>query len=86
MLKCWERPERHSLVEKLAAYHAIMTSIDSPRQIKMLVENSIERTNKATDVLKYDHHFEDGNIENKEFWNKNTDAVNKLKSTTLKIY
>lgn len=72
-------------VEKMAIFHAAMTLISSPRQIKMLADHAVSRVKESGNSLLYDHHFEPGNTDNKHFWEENKKAVNVLNPGYIKI-
>ena len=65
-------------VEKMAVYHATMTALKSPRQIKMLADQAIRRVHGKSTVLRYDHHFEPGDSQNHRFHRDHQKAVEAL--------
>ena len=72
-------------VEKMAVFHAAMTALHSPRQIKMLADHAIDRLRGVGTVLRYDHHFDAGDGENKRFWGQYHNAVESLHQQTIRI-
>jgi phosphoserine phosphatase len=72
-------------VEKMAIFHAAMTALHSPRQIKMLADHAIDRMRGTNAVLLYDHHFDPGDGENKRFWGQYKNAVDSLRQQTIRI-
>ncbi|HEX8091175.1 MAG TPA: HAD family hydrolase [Blastocatellia bacterium] len=72
-------------VEKMAIFHAAMTALKSPRQIKMLADHAVERVQRNGTVLRYDHHFEPGDTENKRFWGEHQKATESLHPGDIKI-
>jgi len=74
-----------SHVEKMAAFHAAMTALKSPRQIKMLADHAVDRARGDGSVLRYDHHFTPGDDQNKRFWLDHQQAVEALHPGNIKI-
>jgi phosphoserine phosphatase len=61
-------------VDKMALFHAAMTALKSPRQIKILADHAVGRVQKGNKILQYDHHFDPGDKENKRFWEEHQKA------------
>jgi phosphoserine phosphatase len=72
-------------VEKMAVFHAAITALKSPRQIKMLADHAVGRVKGNGTVLRYDHHFEAGDMENKRFWGEYKKAAASLHPGNIKI-
>lgn len=72
-------------VEKMAVFHAAITALKSPRQIKMLADHAVGRVKGNGTVLRYDHHFEAGDTENKRFWGEYKKAAESLHPGNIKI-
>ncbi len=72
-------------VEKMAIFHAVMTALKSPRQIKMLADHAVGRVRVGDRILRYDHHFERGDTENKRFWSEHQKAAESLHPGDIRI-
>jgi TolB-like protein/Flp pilus assembly protein TadD len=77
--------KRVNEVEKLVLYYvALDAKLTSARQIRQLAVRCVERMPPGEDRVKYDHLFDAGDPENKEFWIKaqpvNDGLVNKFVS------
>ncbi|MFI5415016.1 MAG: alpha/beta fold hydrolase [Candidatus Lutacidiplasmatales archaeon] len=64
--------EHHRVVheiERLALYYVVSNpQIASPRQVRELAVRCVERLPPGEERVKYDHLFDPGDAENKEFW------------------
>jgi hypothetical protein len=56
-------------VEKLALYYVVSNpQLASARQLREVAVRCVERLPEGEERIKYDHLFDPGNAENKEFW------------------
>ncbi|MCI4349096.1 MAG: alpha/beta fold hydrolase [Thermoplasmata archaeon] len=56
-------------VEKLALYYVVSNPrLDSARQLREVAVRCVERLPEGEERIKYDHLFDPGDAENKEFW------------------
>ncbi|MCI4342201.1 MAG: alpha/beta fold hydrolase [Thermoplasmata archaeon] len=56
-------------IERLALYYVVSNGrTSSPRQLRELAVRCVERLPEGEDRIKYDHLFDPGDAENKEFW------------------
>ncbi len=56
-------------VERLALFYVVSNpQIASPRQLRELAVGCVERLSSGEDRVQYDHLFDPGDAENKEFW------------------
>jgi hypothetical protein len=72
----------------MAMYYTTILHQNSPRQITFKVEHAVGRVKSSANpikILKYDHHFDPGELENKIFWETHNKAVESLGNTQLKI-
>ncbi|MFC1946486.1 alpha/beta fold hydrolase [Chloroflexota bacterium] len=66
-------------VEKLALYYIAMNSrLTNARQLRELAVRAVERVPTSEDRIRYDHLFDAGDPENKEFWIKSLAAADDL--------
>ncbi len=74
-----EHDRRINEIEKLVLFYvALNPSLASARKIRQFAEMCIDRIPKGEDRVKYDHLFDPGDPENKEFWFKASHARNEL--------
>src|SRR3989475_537141 len=58
-------------VEKLAVYYVCITPrLSNPRQFREFTNQAVQRLPQGEDRVKYDHLFNAGDPENKEFWER----------------
>ncbi|MCI4329673.1 MAG: hypothetical protein L3J80_02240, partial [Thermoplasmata archaeon] len=64
-----EHHRRVHEIERLALYYVVSNpQIASPRQVRELAVRCVERLPPGEERVKYDHLFDPGDAENKEFW------------------
>ncbi|MCI4345804.1 MAG: alpha/beta fold hydrolase [Thermoplasmata archaeon] len=73
-------------IERLALYYVVSNGkTSSPRQLRELAVRCIERLPEGEDRIKYDHLFDPGDAENKEFWLRTRTSHPGLVDTFLSI-
>ena len=73
-------------VEKLVLYYvALNPELKSARQIRQFALRCIERMPPGEDRIKYDHLFEPGDSENKEFWIKSGPLRKEFVNTFVRL-
>jgi len=71
-------------IEKFAAYHAVL-ACRTPRQIKLLADQTVRRIPVGHTQVQYDHHFEPGDNGNKAFWKQHSDVASAFGKQTFRI-
>jgi TolB-like protein/tetratricopeptide (TPR) repeat protein len=82
------RAEGHEVreIEKLALYYvAVNPAFASARQLRSLASQSGQRIPPGEDRVKYDHLFNPGDPENKEFWVRAKAAGDRLASSYIHV-
>lgn len=73
-------------VEKLVLYYvALNPKLKSARQIRQLAIRCIERMPSGEDRIRYDHLFDPGDPENKDFWNSASALRNELANSFVRL-
>lgn len=75
-----------NFIEKFALFYLITSQeLSDPRQMEDFLHAAIRRVPLSEDRLKYDHLFNAGDLENKEFWKNYERFANKLSNKYIKI-
>ncbi|MCI4364215.1 MAG: alpha/beta fold hydrolase [Thermoplasmata archaeon] len=73
-------------MERLALYYVVSNGkTSSPRQLRELAVRCVERLPEGEDRIKYDHLFDPGDAENKEFWLRTRASHSGLVDTFVSI-
>ncbi len=71
-------------VSRFAAYHAALSALSSPRQIKMLADHAVERA-RGSRVIQFDHHFDAEDDSKSRFLEEHRSAKAELGSSQIDI-